>query len=80
MCDYYPYWKKKRNENSSVGQSLVRQLTVKKSVRFINENYDDVSEIMKFTGQDYSKVINDILSDFFLTRERERMKQELEGI
>lgn len=84
---YYKQFKHKtKYNNESVGQSNVGQ-TVKTSIRIDRDNYENiqrkVNEINSLDENmqtDFSKTLNNILSDYFLDEKIERQKFELEGI
>ena len=79
MYDYYPHWKKKVTEKPTVRQIDVRQKN-RITIRLDDELYSEVKSLAKELNQDESKVIRDILNDFFLDREIIENKKDVEHL
>lgn len=76
MYDFYKYYGKHKHENKTVGQPNVRH-SVKKSVRFANENHSNIIMFSKEAGSDFSKTLNNILYDYFLDVELNKQRQDI---
>ena len=75
---YRRYSHKNKDEDDVV---LLKNVVQPKKYQFRadNELTKDIEDFKKEMGQGDSKVIQDILNDFFLTRDCERRKAEMEG-
>ena len=79
MDNFYVF-KTKRNRDNYVAQSKLAPKL--KSIHFRPdlELQNDIDELSKDLGQTKSKVIKDILRNFFLDQKLKRQQFELEGI
>jgi hypothetical protein len=86
MSENFVYYGKHKRKKEPVRQEVVRQ-SVKKSVRFDEENFKNIQGKVNYFNSlddkmktDFSKTLNNILHDYFLDEEIEIQKYELEGI
>lgn len=74
------YGRHKRKNNIVLQPSVVQIKTKKYQFRADIELIKDIENFKKEMDQGDSKVITDILNDFFLTKKLRAQKQELEDI
>ena len=84
--DFTHYYGKHKKKKQSVGQPVVGH-TVKKSIRFDDENYKHIIKKVEFINSlddkmktDFSKTLNNILHDYFLDERIEQQEFELSDI
>lgn len=80
MYDFYPYWKKNKPK-SILSDKPVSDKDLRITVRFDDdpELYRDVLKLSSELSQAKTKVIKDILNDFFLDKENIAWQKEVEG-
>jgi hypothetical protein len=86
MSENFVYYGKHKRKKEPVRQEVVRR-SVKKSVRFDEENFKNIQVKVNYYNSlddkmktDFSKTLNDILRDYFLDEKIEQQKIELEGL
>ena len=79
MDNFYLYSTKRRRKNY-VGQLNVIHKSKKESFWIEGDNAVSLENLAKELNQSKAKVVNDILSDFFLDQKIKQQKLEIEGI
>jgi hypothetical protein len=86
MSENFVSYGKHKRKKEPVRQEVVRR-SVKKSVRFDEENFKNIQVKVNYYNSlddkmktDFSKTLNDILRDYFLDEKIEQQKFELEGL
>jgi len=77
MYDFYPYWKKNKAKNV-LSDKPVSDKNLRITIRFDDdpELYRDVLKLSSELSQAKTKVIKDILNDFFIDRNQIEWEKE----